>query len=297
MKNLLWRVAVAVLSLSFAHASLAQQAVLQRGYDPGLSGANLAEATLTTANVTPTTFGLLRTLPVDANVFAQPLYVPNVTVVGKGAHNVLYVASMSDTLYAFDADSGAQLWSVNLATSVGATPALMQNFAFNGSQNIVGNIGILSTPVIDASTGLLYVVAATLESNTLVWRLHVVDITSGSEPLPNVQITGSYALVPFDGRYQTQRASLTLAGNQVIVAFGAMESEYSGGFSGWVMAYAKQTLAQTGIFATVAGGTRGGGCGSRDARQSSTAPASSTSSPATATPTATTARTPLARAR
>ena len=108
MKNLLWRVAVAVLSLSFAHASLAQQAVLQRGYDPGLSGANLAEATLTTANVTPTTFGLLRT-PARGRQRLRPAPVraERDASSGKGAHNVLYVASMSDTLYAFDADSGA----------------------------------------------------------------------------------------------------------------------------------------------------------------------------------------------
>ena len=259
VKNLLRRVAVVLLSLAFVHVSFAQQAVLQRGYDAGLSGANLSESILTTANVTPSTFGLLRTLPVDANVYAQPLYVPNVTVAGQGTHNVLYVASMNDTLYAFDADSGAQLWSVNLASSVGATPAPMKTFAFSNNQNIVGNVGILSTPVIDGSTGLLYAVAATLESNTIVWRLHVIDITSGSEPLPNVHITGSYATVPFDGRHQTQRVSLTLAAGQVIIGFGAVESEYSGGFSGWVMAYSKQTLAQTGIFATVAGGTRGGG--------------------------------------
>jgi hypothetical protein len=249
----------ALLFLAFGSSLQAQQAVLQRGYDPGLSGANLGETTLTTSNVTPTTFGLIGALPVDADVYAQPLYVPHVAVAGQGTHNVLYVASMNDTLYAFDADSGAPLWSINLAASVGATPAPIANFTFSGNQNIVGNVGILSTPVIDASTNVMYLVACTLENNTLVWRLHAVDITSGTEPLTNVVISGTYAGLTFDGRYQTQRASLTLAANQVVFAFGAVELEYSGGYSGWVMAYSKQTLAQTGSFATVATGTKGGG--------------------------------------
>src|SRR5690242_3032651 len=97
----------ALLFLAFDSSLHAQQAVLQRGYDPGLSGANLSETTLTTSNVNATKFGLVATLPVDADIYAQPLYVPHVAVVGQGTHNVLYVASMNDTLYAFDADTGA----------------------------------------------------------------------------------------------------------------------------------------------------------------------------------------------
>jgi hypothetical protein len=246
------------LCLAFG-ISHAQQAVLQRGYDAGVSGANLNETTLTTANVTPNGFGLVATWPVDASVYAQPLYVPKVAVAGQGTHNVLYVASMNDTLYAFDADSGSQLWSVNFATSVGTTTPLMANFAFTGNRNITGKLGILGTPVIDASTNLLYLVACTLENGTLVYRLHVVDITSGKEPVTNVVLSGTYAGLTFDARYVTQRASLALAGNQVVFAFGALEAEYSGGYSGWVMSYNKQTLAQSGIFATVATGTQGGG--------------------------------------
>ncbi|HEX3845734.1 MAG TPA: chitobiase/beta-hexosaminidase C-terminal domain-containing protein, partial [Steroidobacteraceae bacterium] len=259
MKSQPWSISVALLFLAFANFSHAQPSVLQRGYDPGLSGANLAETTLTTSSVSPSTFGLLATLPVDADVYAQPLYVPHVSVAGQGSHNVLYVASMNDTLYAFDADGGSLLWSVNLATSVGATPAPIGSFTFSGNQNIVGNIGILGTPVIDPSTNLMYLVACTLENNTLVWRLHEIDITSGTEPLKNVAISASYGGMTFDGRYQTQRASLTLVGNQVVFAFGPVELEYAGGYSGWVMAYNKQTLAQTGAFATASSGTKGAG--------------------------------------
>ena len=168
---------------------------------------------------------------------------------------------MSDSLYAFDADSGVQLWSVNFASSVGATPVAYAKFAFAGNRNVVGNLGILSTPVIDPSTNILYLVACTLESSTMVYRLHAVNITSGTEPYADVVISGSYNGVAFDAPHQTQRMSLVLSGNQVVFGFGAMEEEASdeGGYVGWVMAYNKATLAQSGIFATVTTGTRGGG--------------------------------------
>ena len=259
MKIILRAVALSTLAFVFCGA-YAQQAVLQRGYDAGVSGANLAETTLTTTNVTPSTFGLVFTLPVDADVYAQPLYVPNVAVNGHGMHNVVYVATMNDTLYAFDADvSGPALWSVNLASSVGATPVPIANFTFGGNTNLVGNVGILSTPVIDPSTNIMYLVAGTVEGGTMVYRLHAVDIRSGTEPYPNVVISGSYGGSTFDARYLTQRVSLTLSGNQVVFGFGAVESEYSGGYTGWMMAYNKATLAQTGAFATVSTGTKGAG--------------------------------------
>ncbi len=245
------------------HAACAQQPVLQRGYDTGLSGANLTETTLTASDVSAATFGLVFKLPVDGDVYAQPLYVPKIAVAGRGTHNVVYVATMNDTLFAFDADvGGAALWSVNFASSVGATPVPFAKFTFAGNTNIVGNLGILSTPVIDPATDILYLVAGTLEGGTMVYRLHAVDIRSGAEPYTNVVISGSYGGVAFDAPHQTQRTSLTLAGNQVVFGFGAVEEEVddTGGYSGWVMAYNKQTLARSGAFATeTTGPTLGGG--------------------------------------
>jgi hypothetical protein len=241
--------------------------VLQRGYDAGLSGAALRETRLNTSNVAPSTFGLVFKLPVDDAIFAQPLYVPNV-LINQVAHNVVYVATMSDTLYAFDADSGgAPLWTLNLASLVGATPVPIAKFVFSGNRNIVGNLGILSTPVIDPLTNTLYAVACTLEgvtpstpNGTLVYRLHAIDITTGAPRAGSgVPITGSYGGSTFDGRYQTQRVSLALSGNQVVFGFAAVELEYAGGYVGWVMAYDKLTLAQSGVFATVTTGNRGGG--------------------------------------
>ena len=244
-------------------AAQALQPVLQRGYDAGLSGANLTEITLNTSNVAVSTFGLLFTRPVDDSIFAQPLYVPGVAIPGQGTRNVVYVATMSDTLYAFDADTGAQLWSVNFATSVGATPVPYAKFAYAGNKNIVGNLGILSTPVIDPSTHILYLVACTLEDGgtTMVYRLHAVDITNGAEPYKNVVISGKYGGVTFDARHQTQRVSLVLSGSQVVFGFGALELENSDkdSYAGWVMAYDKTNLLQSGAFATVTTGTTLGG--------------------------------------
>jgi hypothetical protein len=251
----------AAFALSFGAAAQAAQAVLQRGYDAGVSGATRAETTLNTSNVGPDTFGLVFRLSIDDSVFAQPLYVPKVAIPNLGTHNVVYVATMSDTLYAFDADAGgAPLWSVNFASLVGATPVPIADFAFSGNRNIVGNLGILSTPVIDASTHILYLVACTLENNTMAYRLHAVDITTGAEPYgPGVLIAGKFGRSTFDARYQTQRVSLALSGNHVVFGFAAVELEYPGGYVGWIMAYNKQTLEQSGAFATVATGNRGGG--------------------------------------
>jgi len=253
-------VAAPALLLCCTALAAAPFAVLQRGSNPAVTGANLSETILNTSNVAPD------------NVFAQPLYVPAVAIPKQGTHNVLFVATMSDTLYAFDADAqGAPLWSINLATRVGAMPVPMAQIAFSGNRNIVGSLGILSTPVIDRPSHLMYVVACTLEggttieTGTMVYRLHAIDIRTGAEPLvargttPGTVISGTYAGLRFDARYVTQRVSLTLADNQVVFGFGAVELEYAGGYSGWVMGYDKTTLAQSGIFATVTGGTNGGG--------------------------------------
>ena len=254
-------VLVLMLACACAMPAKASPSILQRGYDSNVSGANLNETVLNAGNVSTSTFGLLFKLPVDDAIFAQPLYVPNVAIPNMGSHNVVYVATMSDTLYAFDADTGgAPLWSANFASRVGAVAVPMAQFAFSGNRNIVGNLGILSTPVIDPSTNMLYLVACTLENNTLAYRLHAVDITTGAEPYgPGTLISASYYGSVFDARFQTQRVSLALAGNQVVFGFGAVQLEYAGGYAGWVMAYNKQTLQQSGAFATVTNGSGGGG--------------------------------------
>ena len=114
-----WAMALALAGPMGVHAQSAVQPVLQRGYDANVSGAILTETLLNTSNVGPSTFGRLFNLPVDEKIYAQPLYVPDVAIANSGTHNILYVATMNDTLYAFDADAvGAPLWSVNLASLV-----------------------------------------------------------------------------------------------------------------------------------------------------------------------------------
>jgi hypothetical protein len=250
-----------VLALLHALSVHAQSPVLQRGYNANVSGATLSETALKTSNVVPGRFGQVFKLAVDDNIMAQPLYVPNVTINGS-SHNVVYVATMSDTLYAFEADvGGAPLWNRNLATYVGATPVPMAQFAYSGSQNLINNLGILSTPVIDRATHTLYAVACTLENNTMVYRLHAVDIITGTPRAGSgVVISGNYKTMTFNPRNEWQRVSLVLSGNNIVFGFGALEEESTANlYSGWVMAYDKGTLEQTGIFATVTSGNGGAG--------------------------------------
>jgi len=244
--------ALALLLTSLTTPSTAAQPVLQRGYDANVSGADLSETTLNTSNVASGNFGMVFTLSVDDSIFAQPLYVPNVAIVGQGNHNVLYVATMSDSLYAFDADvGGSPLWSTNFAYPLGDRPVPSAQFQFSGSGTFVGNMGIVSTPVIDPSTNILYLVALTLENGNMVYRLHAVDITSGNEiNAPGTVIAGSNNGVTFNARFVSQRVSLALADDQVVFGFGAIQNEYAGEGVGWVMAYDKQSLHQSGIFAT-----------------------------------------------
>jgi hypothetical protein len=256
-----WVLGVLALALLHTPSAHAQPPVLQRGYDAGVSGATLSEKTLNTSNVAPSTFGLVFKLPVDDNIMAQPLYVPNVQI-NRISHNVVYIATMSDTLYAFDADAGGTaLWTLNLAAFENATPVPAARFAYSGNKNIINNLGILSTPVIDPGTHTLFAVACTLENNTMVYRLHAVDIRTGvPRPGSGVVISGTYRTMTFEARNQWQRVSPVLSGNNVVFGFGALELESTAAlYGGWVMAYDKNTLEQTGVFATVTIGNGGGG--------------------------------------
>jgi hypothetical protein len=256
-----WLPALGPLALAISAIAHSAQPVLQRGYDAGVSGANLTETTLNTSNVGVNSFGAVSTLQVDDNILAQPLYVPNVVIPGQGTHNVVYVATMNDTVYAFDADAGGlALWSVNLANVVGATPVNIANFVFEDNMNIVGHLGILSTPVIDPGTNILYVVACTLENNTMAYRLHAIDITTGNDIGYTAPISGSYGSATFNAPFQLQRVSLVLSDGQVIIGFGPVEEEDDNNYyTGWLMAYDETTLQQTGIFSTEATNVPGAG--------------------------------------
>ena len=158
--------------------------------DVARTGQNLTETTLTLTNVASATFGLLRTLPVDGKVDAQPLYLSDLTVAGA-AHNVVYVATENDSVYAFDSDTGATLWHVSLLPSGETTSDT------HGCGQVTPTIGITSTPVIDRSAGTngaIYVVAMSKDSSSAYHqRLHALDVTTGAELFKGpVAITATY---------------------------------------------------------------------------------------------------------
>ena len=195
------------------------------------TGQNTSETILTPANVNSSQFGALFSYPTDYQALAQPLYVPGVTI-GESVHNVVYVATMADSVYAFDADSAAAnpqpLWWVNFTDPAnGITLASIYSDTSTGGVSLpcAGNgagfvgffqEGIAGTPVIDTVGGTLYVVAKTLENGTVVHRLHALDITSGAEKFggpvvispPNNPITSTY-VSPINGQtYKTTFNSL-----------------------------------------------------------------------------------------
>jgi hypothetical protein len=240
------------LSILMHHPAAAQIPVLQRGYDANVSGANLSETILTTNNVSPSTFGRIFSLPVDGNIYAQPLYVPNLTING-GKHNVVFVATMKNIVYAFDADTqGPPLWELNVSSTIaGSTPVPIVDFAGTNSSSIPGTVGIESTPVIDSTTNTIYFVSNTLESGNIVFRLHAVDITTGAEKFGGpVVISGSSTFngntISFNPSVENQRTALTLSNGQVIVAFSSHGDIWL--YYGWVMSYNASTLAMTAIF-------------------------------------------------
>ena len=155
MLRWLSRLAVAgVLSL----ALYAQFPVTMNRYDLAGTSADTREKILNTSNVNQAGFGKLYSYYVDGSVFAQPLYLPSVSVPGHGTHNVLYVATMNDKVYAFDADKpGAPLWMRSLTDEMaGIIPVPVTDITNNNDLNLVGNVGIESTPVIDLAANAIF---------------------------------------------------------------------------------------------------------------------------------------------
>src|SRR5271168_4645638 len=167
-----------LLTLVSGNTLLAQN-VLTGGNDNYRTNANLNETILTPATVKSSSFGQLFALSVDGQIYAQPLYQQGLAMPDGSTHNVVFAATMHNTVYAFDADSPATpLWSVNLGPSV---PTANYTSISGVYSDILPENGILSTPVIDPNTGTLYTVAATLENGAYIYRLHALDTGSGAE--------------------------------------------------------------------------------------------------------------------
>ncbi|MGD0974463.1 MAG: pyrrolo-quinoline quinone [Candidatus Korobacteraceae bacterium] len=237
-------------------------AVYTHKYDNTRQGANVSETILTPTNVTSTTFGKLFTLNVDGYIFGQPLYVPNLTI--KGAvHNVVYVATEHDSVYAFDADSSnntAPLWKVSFLVN-GATTVPTGDVG----STIFPEIGITSTPVIDPVSATIYVVAETKENGNYFHRLHALDLTTGAEkfggPVPiqaSVAGTGTDSVngtISFVPQTHLQRPALTLYNGMVLIGFGSQGDNNT--WHGWMLAYNAATLQQAWQFNVTPNGTAG----------------------------------------
>jgi hypothetical protein len=209
------------------------------------SGQNLTESTLTLANVASSTFGLLRNLPVDGKVDAQPLYLSKFSILG-GTHNVVFAATEHDSVYAFDADSGTLLWQVSLLATGETTSDT------HGCNQVVPEIGITSTPVIDRGAGAhgtLFVVAMSKDSaSNYHQRLHALDLATGAELLNGpVEISATYpaaggATDTFSAGQYEERAALSLT-NGTIYTTWTSHCDIAP-YSGWIIAFAENTLVR-----------------------------------------------------
>ena len=223
------------------------------------TNSNLQEQRLAPATVAPATFGKLGSFNIDGQVYAQPLYVSGLSIPGKGSRNVLFVTSMHNSVYAFDADrpSGDGLiWQVNLGPS--APTGLV--FGPGYYSDISVEIGILGTGAIDLQRGILYIVAETLRNNTTAFYLHALDLTNGQEKMNGpAAIAGTDPnglAFTFDPKQHMQRPGLLLANDQVYIAFGSHGDQAP--YHGWVFSYSASDLTQqTGVFATTASSQAG----------------------------------------
>jgi hypothetical protein len=246
----------AILFLGLMNACSAQVTTSQ--VDNARSGAYLKETVLTPRNVNAQQFGKLFSLTVDGDIYAQPLFVPGVEVPGKGKHDIIYIATEHDSVYAFDAygNPSTPLWQVSFLTD-GADTLADRDVE---CPFIRPEVGITSTPAIDLKTGTLYVLARTKKGHLLSageyhQQLHALAITNGVEKFGGpVEIQASVAgkgdgsksgNVAFDPLRENPRAALLLSKGSVYLAWGS--SCDVGPYHGWVMAYDAQTLKQKAV--------------------------------------------------
>jgi hypothetical protein len=226
--------------------------------DLNRSGQNLAESALTLANVASSTFGLLRSLPVDGRVDAQPLYLSALSALGS-TFNTVFVATEHDSVYAFDSDSGAILWQVSLL-GTGEKPSDTR-----GCSQVSPEIGVTSTPVIDRSAGAhgtMYVVAMSIDSSsTYHQRLHALDVATGAELLNGpVEISASFpttgsATSSFDPKSYEERAALLLSNGTIYTSWTSHCDDAP--YGGWIISYAQSTLARNGVLNIAANSSAG----------------------------------------
>jgi hypothetical protein len=253
------------LTQQVAHAAAASTAVTTYRNDNGRTGQYPNETILNTSNVNVSQFGKRVSYPVDGQLYAQPLYVPNLTI-GGSVHNVVFAATENDTVYAFDAgatSAGAPLWKTSLLPG-GATAVPYTAVSCGDLQPV---IGITSTPVIDLSTNTMYVVTYSDEGGNLIYRLHALDITTGQDKSPPIVIQGSVpgtgagssgGTVSFNATLERQRSSLVFANGKIYIAFASFCD--NGNYHGWIFSYSYNgsSFQQVNIYNDTPNGIQGG---------------------------------------
>jgi len=251
-----------VFVLFLPAASLAQN-VLTYHNDNARTGQNLRETTLKPSNVNSTSFGKLFVLSVDGKVDAQPLYLSALAIPGEGTHNVLFVATEHDSVYAFDADTGTTLWQVSM---LGSGETVSDN---RGCQQVIPEIGITATPVIDPTSGphgSIYVVTMSKDgSGNYFQRLHALDVTTGQEEFggpvniqakfPGTGDNSQSGMVIFDPSQYKERPGLLLL-NHVVITTWSSHCDFRP-YTGWIIGYHESTLAQVGVLNITPNGSQG----------------------------------------
>lgn len=252
--------------------AFAQVSILTHHNDNNRTGANLNETVLNTSNVNVNQFGKLFSIPVDGQIYAQPLYVPALTIPSQGTHNVLFVATEANTVFAFDADAGGPaLWQKNLGTPANCNPSTPDPLTYldcttpyNAWYNMFPIVGITATPVIDANTGTMYLVNVVFVNGQQQHFLHALDLATGNEKFGGpVQIQASVpgtgygvTTVVYDPVHARVRTALTLVNGLVVWGTGAY-SDWEP-YHGWAFAYNASTLQQLGAWCDTPNGTEGG---------------------------------------
>ena len=261
IRTCVWSLLFAISPLLFAQIPTPVPVTTWR-YDLSHAGQNTRETALNPSNVNPNSFGKLFTLPVDSTVYAQPLYVPGLKMSDGLVHNVLFVATENDSVYAFDADSNggsnaSPLWHASLLTSAygaasGATAVPWQD---NGSPDVAPTVGITGTPAIDTATNTIFLVSSTKENGAYFSRLHAINIITGKEqPNSPVNISATVAgtgngssggQLSFSALWENQRPALNFYNGYVYIGYAAHGD--NGPWHGWLFAYNATTLQQTSV--------------------------------------------------
>lgn len=232
----------AAITLASSLLAAAQTSITTYHNDNYRTGWNSTETTLAPANVATSSFGLLAKVAIDDQVDAVPLVVPGVNITAggsQGTHDVVYIATGSNTVYAIDADSGAVLLTTNLGTPVSAPL---------GCNNNGPHVGVDSTPVIDVAANTLYLIAYTHSNTGPTYTLHALDLGNLTDKLTPTVVSASHTLsngttFTFNAKYQRQRPGLLLANGNIYAGFGSFCDLSANVSRGWLLGWNASTLA------------------------------------------------------